>query len=61
MMSSISRNVASRSQALYLYYILSFIYIYIYKFLFLLYIYKYVSSNIPIYIISVLFQIRSDF
>ena len=43
MMSSISRNVASRSQALYLYYIffldLQFIYIYIFFFLFLLDIY----------------------
>ena len=59
MMSSISRNVASRSQALYLYYIFSFIYIYINSYFY--FIYKYVSSNIPIYIISVLFQIRSDF
>ena len=56
MMSTISRNVASRSQALSILYIQ--FYLYIYKFLFLLYIYiyKYVSSNIPIYIISVAFS-----
>ena len=55
MMSSISRNVASRSQALYLYYIFSFIYIYIYINSYFYFIYKYVS-NIPIYIISVAFS-----
>ena len=62
-MSSISRNVAPRSQALYLYIIYSFLFLLFvdkYTCLFVLYIYI-CFLLVYQYIISVVFQIRSDF